>query len=45
MEEGEDGEEGDVEMVEDFEALEEEGVSGLRKSKYAVREVGVLYLE
>ena len=34
-----------MEMVEDFEALEEEGVSGSRKNKYVMREVGVLYLE
>ena len=38
-EEESEGEEGGVEVVEDYEALEEEGVTGLTKSKYAVREV------
>ena len=39
-EEGEsDGEEEDVVMVEDYSALEEEGVTGLRDGKYTYREV------
>ena len=38
MESGEEGEEGIV-MVEDYAALEEEGVTGLKKGKYTLRKV------
>ena len=41
----ESGDEGDTVMVEDYTALEEEGVTGLQKGKYVLREVTALFMQ